>query len=100
MTNSKTQLDNVEQSTFWIPKERYYLRVKTGFTETQFIGNLKHLINEVNKITELGVTYQVSMITLDAIGINSRTRGYKKGIITYLQRMQQNEEYKLNNMIQ
>ena len=93
-------LEDLEQSTFYIPKEQYLMRLKAGLSEVRFIGNLKHLINEVNKITELGVTYQVSMITLDAIGINSRTRGYKKGITAYLQRMQQNEEYKLNNMIQ
>ena len=98
MTNEKT-LDNVEQSTFWIPKERYYLRVKTGFTETQFVGNLKHLVKEVDKNTELGVTYEIEVITLDSIGVNSRIRSYKKSVLTYLERMQKDEEYKLNNMI-
>ena len=99
MTNSKT-LENVEQSTFWIPKERYYLRVKTGFTETQFVGNLKHLVKEIDKNTELGVTYEIQLITMDGIGENSRMRGYKNGIVKYLERMQKDEEYKLNNMIQ
>ena len=99
MTNSKTQLDNLEQSTFYIPKEQYYLRVKTGFTETQYRGNLKHLIKEIGLYVDYGVTYEIELITMDGIGVNSRYRGYKKGIIAYLERMQKDEEYKLNNMI-
>ena len=98
MKNSKT-LENLEQSTFWIPKEQYCLRVRTGFTETQYKGNLKHLIKEVNLNVDYGVTYDIQLITMDGIGENSRMRGYRKGILTHLERMQNDEEYKLNNMI-